>query len=115
MITMRALCITAEKCRGIIFCQNNSGYSALVGKYYNSPTSHKSFRFSIAESQIVAIYGIFPNATYIYMKCLSIFKGHEHILGDKIAKFKARALATLHLQRRIYSSICLYQTYRQST
>jgi hypothetical protein len=25
MITMRALCITAEKCRGIIFCQNNSG------------------------------------------------------------------------------------------
>jgi hypothetical protein len=23
MITMRALCITAEKCRGIIFCQNN--------------------------------------------------------------------------------------------
>jgi hypothetical protein len=45
------------------------------------------------------------------MKCLSIFKGHEQILGDKIAKFKARALATLHLQRRIYSSICLYQTY----
>ena len=30
------------------------------------------------------------------MKCLSIFKGHEHILGDKIAKFETRALATLH-------------------
>jgi hypothetical protein len=50
------------------------------------------------------------------MKCLSIlwsiFKGHEHILGNKIAKFEARALATLHLQRsRIYSSICFYQTY----
>ena len=30
------------------------------------------------------------------MKCLSTFKGHEHILGlgDKIAKFEARALAT---------------------
>jgi hypothetical protein len=48
---------------------------------------------------------------HIYMKCLSIlwsiFKGHEHILGDKIAKFEA----TLRLQRRIYSSICFYQTY----
>ena len=32
---------------------------------------------------------------HIYMKCLSIFKGHEHILGDKIAKFDTRALATL--------------------
>jgi hypothetical protein len=38
-------------------------------------------------------------------------KGHEHILGDKIAKFEARALATLLTLRRIYSSICLYQTY----
>jgi hypothetical protein len=40
---------------------------------------------------------------HIQMKCLSIFKGHEHVLGNKIAKFGARAL-----QRRIYSSICLY-------
>jgi hypothetical protein len=54
---------------------------------------------------------------YISVKCLSIFKGHEHILlilGDKIEKFEARALATYWLtllERRIYSSICLYQTY----
>jgi hypothetical protein len=60
----------------------------------------------------------FRTAHIAYMKCLSIlwsiFKGHEHILGDKIAKFEARALATLHLarlQRRISSSICFYQTY----
>jgi hypothetical protein len=41
------------------------------------------------------------------MKCLSIVLGHEHILGDKIAKFEVRALAALgpQLQRRIYSSI----------
>jgi hypothetical protein len=49
------------------------------------------------------------------MKCLSIFKGHEHILGDKIAKFETRALATLQslrsIQCTIYSSLCLYQTY----
>jgi hypothetical protein len=43
----------------------------------------------------------FRTAHIAYMKFLSIlwsiFKGHEHILGDKIAKFEARALATLHL------------------
>ena len=83
MITMRALCITAEKRYHIVL---------LTGaRLANSPTSHKSFRFSIAKSQIVAIYGIFPNAHEMRMKCLSI---HEHILGDKIAKFEARALAT---------------------
>jgi hypothetical protein len=31
----------------------------------NSTTSHKSFRFSVAKSQIVAVYGTFPNATYL--------------------------------------------------
>ena len=49
------------------------------------------------------------------MKCLSIFKGHEHILGDKIAKFETQALATLQslrsIQCTIYGSLCLYQTY----
>jgi hypothetical protein len=53
------------------------------------------------------------------MKCLSIFKGHEHILGDKIAKFETRALATLQslrsIQCTIYSSLCLYQTYAIDT
>ena len=38
------------------------------------------------------------------MKYLSIFKGHEHILGDKIAKFEARALATYSVEFS-YSSI----------
>jgi hypothetical protein len=35
MITMRTLCITAEKCRGIIFCQNNvtAAIARSVGKY----------------------------------------------------------------------------------
>ena len=38
-----------------------------------------------------------------------------YYIGDKIEKFETRALATLQslrsIQRTIYSSLCLYQTY----
>jgi hypothetical protein len=44
--------------------QKSLQLSKALGWQIAPPTSHKSFRFSIAKSQIVAIYGIFPNATY---------------------------------------------------
>jgi hypothetical protein len=80
----------------------------------NLGTNH--FGFQSRNPKSVAIFGIFsPNATYTWNVCLAIFKGHEHILRDKIEKFETRALVTLQslrsIQCTIYSSLCLYQTY----
>jgi hypothetical protein len=84
MITMRALCITAEKCRGMIFCQNNSGYSALGWQILIAQhrTNHQ-FGFHREIPNRSNLWNISERHIYIYMKCLSIFKGHEHVLGSR--------------------------------
>ena len=43
------------------------------------------------------------------MKCLSIFMGHEHILGDKIPNFGTRALATYSVEF-IAQYVCIMQS-----